>query len=414
MKQNCVAGNLWILRPDPVGPLVPHIDAYLALLHGEGYKRRVIGSNAQVIAKFSRWMKANHISLADLVDEHAARFLARLAQKNRSNRGYCGAIRRFVGFLRTLGVIGERALLPEPTPVQIVLAAYGRYLSQDRALSRATSIQYLPFIERFLRERFGADSPDLSALSAVDVISFIRRQAVRLGQARAKCATIALRSFLRYLRYRGEITLDLAAAVPTVPNWSITGIPRAISGEHVRAVLASCRRDEPVGCRDYAILLLLARLGLRAGEIVSLTLDSIRWQSGCITVQGSKGGQLSQLPLPTDVGEAIADYLQNGRPRSSCRTLFLRAIAPIRGLGSSTSIGTIVYAAVTRTGIKTRHRGAHQFRHALACEMLRQGATLTEIGILLRHRRAKTTSLYAKVDFAALRPLCLPWPGGAA
>jgi site-specific recombinase XerD len=333
--------------------LVPHIDAFLALLHGEGYTRRVIGSNAQVIAKFSRWLKASHIHLADLTDEHAERFLARLAQKSRSSRGYCGAIRRFVGFLRTLGVIGERVLFPEPTPVQVILATYARYLSHDRALSRATSIQYLPFAECFLQDRFGADSPDLSALSAVDVIGFIRRQAARLGQARAKCATIALRSFLRYLRYRGEIILDLAAAVPTVPNWSMTGIPRAISGEHVRATLASCRRDEPVGCRDYAILLLLARLGLRSGEIVSLTLDSIDWPSGSITVQGSKGGQLSQLPLPSDVGEAIADYLQNGRPRSSGRTLFLRAVAPVRGLGSSTSIGTIVRGSHTRRSRNT-------------------------------------------------------------
>jgi site-specific recombinase XerD len=157
--------------------------------------------------------------------------------------------------------------------------------------------------------------------------------------------------------------------------------------------------------------LLLARLGLRAGEIVALTLESIDWELGSITVIGSKGGKITQLPLPADVGEAISNYLLRARPRSRDRTLFLRTNAPIRGLGSQTSIGSIVGAAIARTGLQVRHGGAHQFRHALACEMLRQGASLTEIGSLLRHQHVKTTSIYAKVDFAALRPLALPWPG---
>ncbi|MGB7989692.1 MAG: site-specific integrase [Candidatus Methylophosphatis roskildensis] len=311
-----------------------------------------------------------------------------------------------------MDVIDEQAPLAEATPIQMVVGAFAQHLRQDRALSHATFVQYVPFIEQFLAERFGNGVIDLSDLCAADVVGFVRRQAVRLSQVRARCATIALRSFLRYLRYRGEIRLDLAAAVPSVPNWSMTGIPRAIAAAHVRAVLANCRRDTPVGCRDYAILLVLARLGLRAGEIVALTLESIDWESGCLTVIG-KGGQESQLPLPCEVGEAIAIYLQRGRPGSACRTLFLRANAPIRGLGSQTSIGSIVNAAMTRAGIATTHKGSHQFRHALACEMLRQGATLTEIGSLLRHRHSKTTGIYAKVDFGALRPLSLPWPGDA-
>ncbi len=261
-------------------------------------------------------------------------------------------------------------------------------------------------------ERFGNGSLNFIELSAADVVGFIKKQAMRLSQSRAKSATIALRSYMRYLRFRGEIKLDLAAAVPTVPNWSMTGIPRAISPDHVRAVLESCCRDTPVGCRDYAIILLLVRLGLRSSEIVALTLDSIDWDVGCITVLG-KGGNSSKLPLPAEVGEAIAIYLQRGRPRSSCRALFLRACAPIRGLGSFTSIGSIVLAAITRAKIETKYKGSHQFRHALACEMLRQGASMTEIGSVLRHRHPKTTGIYAKVDFVALRPLSLPWPGGA-
>lgn len=413
MDQNRTATRLWTLRPEPVGPLASHVDAFVNFLQEQGFKRRVIGLQAQVIARFSRWLKDKHVAISELSDQHAEQFLSTLNGRNRVRGGHQQAIRQFIDFLRTGGVFDNPSVPCEPTAVQIVLDDYSAYLRHDRGLSRVTSIQYLPFAERFLLERFGAGTLDLSTLSAADVLSFIKQQAVRLTPARAKCATTALRSFLRYLLYRGEITVDLAVAVPTVANWSATSIPRAISAQHVRAVLASCRRDTPVGCRDYAILLLLARLGLRSGEIVSLTLDSIDWQSGLLTVKASKSGQLSQLPLTTDVGAAIADYLQNARPSSHCRALFLRALAPVRGLGSSTSVGTIVYAAITRAGVKTRHRGTHQFRHALACEMLRQGATLNEIGTVLRHRRTKTTSIYAKVDFTALRPLSLPWPGGA-
>jgi site-specific recombinase XerD len=285
-------------------------------------------------------------------------------------------------------------------------------LRQDRELCDKTLIQYRPFAERFLFERFGQGAVEFAALQAGDVIEFVKRQTTILSPARAKAATTALRSFLRYLRYCGEIQLDLAAAVPTVPNWSVTGIPRAIAPAHLQAVFAHCPRDTPVGRRDYAILMLLARLGLRAGEIVSLTLDSIDWETGSIAVVG-KGNQSSSMPLSNEVGEAIGDYLRYGRPSSNSRALFLRACAPIRGLGAAQTVSTIVGAAIKRAGIETPHRGSHQFRHALATDMLRHGATLTEIGSVLRHRHAKTTSLYAKVDFAALRPLALPWPGGA-
>jgi site-specific recombinase XerD len=167
-----------------------------------------------------------------------------------------------------------------------------------------------------------------------------------------------------------------------------------------------------MGRRDYAILLLLARLGLRSTEIVSLSLDSIDWEAGSIAVIG-KAGHAAVLPLPVEVGEAVAQYLQSGRPTCASRALFLSANAPIRGLGAGQTVGTIVRAAIVRAGIKTRYHGAHQFRHALATDMLRQGATLTEIGSILRHQHPKTTGIYAKVDFDALRPLALRWPGGA-
>ena len=217
--------------------------------------------------------------------------------------------------------------------------------ARSLGLSVRTLIQYCPFAEAFLSDHFGSGPVDLGKLRGLDVIQFVQQQAARLSPARAKAATIALRSFLRYARYCGGTQLDLAGSVPTVANWSMTGIPRAIAPDHLRAVLASCRRDTPVGRRDYAILMLLARLGLRSSEIVSLTLDSIDWEASSIAVVG-KGDQAAVLPLPAEVGEAIAEYLQWGRPACTCRALFLRANAPIRGLGAGQTVGTIVGAAI--------------------------------------------------------------------
>jgi integrase/recombinase XerD len=407
--------KLWSLLHTPKGPLACHLDALARDLSEQGFKRRSMAPQIRLIAKFSQWLKANAVSLNTLSDEHVERFMRRAKRRRSIRAGDRTCLRRLMAFLRRTGVVDHQPAAPsgEASPIQGVVFAFGEHLRDAQALSRATCRQYLAFAEQFLTECFGSGTVELSELCAADVVGFIRHQSSRLSPARAKSATIAMRSFLRYLRLRGDVAMDLAAAVPTVPNWSMTAIPRAIAADHLRAVLDSCRRDTAVGCRDYAILLLLARLGLRAGEIVALTLDSIDWNRGCLTVVGSKVGQNSELPLPADVGSAIAEYLRRCRPRSDCRSLFLRANAPIGGLGSQTSIGTIVGAAIARAGVNPPHRGAHQFRHALACEMLRQGASLTEVGSLLRHQHQKTTSIYAKVDFAALRPLSLAWPGVA-
>lgn len=411
MKQSEV--KLWSLLHPPEGPLAPHIDAFSVNLSEQGFARRSMGPQIRLIAKFSSWMKADAVDLAMLADEQVDQFL-RWVKVNKSARaGDRPCLIRLMTFLRQAGVVSQQAPAPavDVALIQMVIIAFEQHLRQAQALSRSTCIQYAPFAEQFLTERFGNGALRLCELRAIDVVEFIRRQAARLSQARAKSATIALRSFLRYLRLRGDVVLDLALAVPAVPNWSMTGIPRAISADDSHAVLRCCRTDTAVGCRDYAILLLLARLGLRSGEIVTLTLESIDWELGSITVVGSKGGRRMQLPLPADVGEAIASYLRRGRPRSGDRALFLRTNAPIRCLGSQTSIGSIVAAAIARAGVHPLHSGSHQFRHALVCEMLRHGASLTEIGSLLRHQHAKTTGIYAKVDFAALRPLALPWPG---
>jgi site-specific recombinase XerD len=390
--------------------LVPYLDPFAKSLAEQGFKQHLLGRQIRVVANFSKWLAAEEVAAEDVTDEHAKRFFEVDKRPQSVRRGEFATLRRLMEFLRHLDVIRPVPEVDQTTPIQQAVGEFARYLLQERALSEKTLIQYCPFIERFLSERFGHGPVEYAALRGGDVIEFVKQQAEHLSPARAKAATTALRSFFRYLRYCGATELDLAAAVPTVPNWSMTGIPRAIAPDHLQAVFAHCPRDTPVGRRDYAILMLLARLGLRASEIVSLTLDSINWEAGSLTIAG-KGDQGGCLPIPVEVGEAIADYLHQGRPISSSRSLFLRACAPIRGLGAQQTIGTIVKAAIKRAGIGTRCQGAHQFRHALAVDMLRHGATLTEIGSVLRHRHIKTTGIYAKVDFAALRPLSLPWPG---
>jgi site-specific recombinase XerD len=328
-------------------------------------------------------------------------------------RGDAAALRQFIDLLQRQGVVPPERIPPcRLTPVEQAVNAFERYLRNERSLGEAAVVNYVPFVRRFLADRFGHRPVRLSRLCAGDVVRFVQSQAPRLHLKRAKLLTTALRSFLHYVRYRGDVVCDLAAAVPTVANWSMTSIPRAIPTEAVRRLLASINRRTATGRRDYAILLLLARLGLRAGEVARLELADIDWNAGSLSVQG-KRRQPSTLPVPADVGRAVAAYLRYGRPPSSSRRVFLRAKAPIRGLLGPQAISSLVRHNLARAGIKAPTYGAHQFRHALATGMLRHGASLTEIGEVLRHRDPQTTMLYAKVDLESLRTLALPWPGGA-
>jgi site-specific recombinase XerD len=209
-----------------------------------------------------------------------------------------------------------------------------------------------------------------------------------------------------------DITLDRAAAVPSVANGSLSGLPKSLPPAQVEQVLARCNRQTALGRRDYAILLLLARLSLRSGEVAHLTLEDLDWETGRITLRG-KMDRVDPLPLPAEVGEAIVAYLKPGRPcLSGERRLFLRSKAPLAGFKDQQAVGSVVKHALAKAGIDSPRKGAHQFRHSLASEMLRQGHSLSEIGQLLRHHSPETTAIYAKVDLRSLRSLALPWPGG--
>jgi integrase/recombinase XerD len=409
----CIVNDDVILSRPLHGPLSAHIVGFAKWARNEGYAYASRWRKVFLAAGFSRWLGQRAVGMHRISLEHAARYLRTRVSRVQIRRGDGAALRQFIDLLRRRGVVPAEKVAGRPTiPVDQAVDEFECYLRNERVLARATIVHYVPFIRTFLTHQFGHRAVKLSRLCAGDVVRFVQRQAPRLHWKRAKLLTTALRSFLHYARYRGDITCDLAAAVPTVANWSMTSIPRAISADAVRELLTSINRQTAVGRRDYAILLVLARLGLRAGEVLGLELEDIDWNAGSLSVQG-KGDQRSTLPLPADVGGAIAAYLRHGRPRSTSRRIFLRAKAPIRGLLGPQAISSLVRHNLVRAGIQAPTHGAHQFRHALATEMLRHGASLTEIGEVLRHRSPQTTTIYAKVDLESLRTLALPWPGGA-
>jgi integrase/recombinase XerD len=394
------------------GPLGFCIDSYLELLHEQGFTHKSADLRIRLVADFSRWLNENRYRAEDVSPEKVDQYLKYRYQHRCPQGGDSAALNRLVDLLCRMGVICSQTPPMVTTPSDRLLDDDFRlYLAHERALSVATLKYYLLFTRQFVRECFTADTIDLSQLCTQDVTGFIRRHAQTLSQKHAKVMTTALRSFLRYLRYRGDVATDLAACVPAVACWSLSEIPKFLEPSQVQCVLDHCNRQTAVGLRDYAILLLLARLGLRASEVAFLKLEDIDWQAGHITVHG-KGGQSAQLPLPVDVGEAIVAYLQRGRPSCSSRSIFLRALAPRRGFLGPSAISSIARHALIRARIDSQRKGAHLFRHGLATQMLRRGGSLAEIGEILRHRDPNTTAIYAKVDLTALRTLAPPWPGG--
>jgi integrase/recombinase XerD len=301
--------------------------------------------------------------------------------------------------------------LGSESSVDGVLAGYRRYLLLERGVSETTAACYEPRARLFLSQREGLEGLGLDRLTAADVSDFLARECSLHGAASAQLLVVVVRSVLRYLHLVGLIAAPLEWAVPAVAGVRGRSLPRGVSEMTVSALMGSCDRRRTVGRRDYAILLLLARLGLRAGEVAQIALEDVQWRAGEIVVHG-KGARIDSLPLPVDVGEALVGYLQR-RPAGpdGCRTLFLKVIAP-GGPMSRYAVGAVVRDACRRAGVP--RVGCHQLRHTAASAMLQAGASLGEIGQVLRHRDRRTTAIYARVDRAALGALALAWPEVAA
>jgi site-specific recombinase XerD len=393
-----------------VGPLGPHIKSFADVITQQGYKPAVGWRKIYLVAELSRWLERSHVPLKDLEERHITAFLEsrwrRVARR-------CGE----ATLMTLLQRLQEAELVSSPAAAPVnelgrLELDYGRFLTQERGLMQSTVDLYRRMVRPFVSRQLQHGKLRWKRLAAKEVINFVLATTPQRSGWSTKSIITGLRSLLGFLFQTGQTKGNLAAAVPTVSMSRLSDVPRFLQPNQVEKVLQSCDRRTKVGTRDYAILLLLARLGLRSGEVTRLTLDDIGWNTGELLIRG-KGARLDKLPLLQAVGQALADYLQKARPRCSSRHVFLRSRAPHVGLVGASTLGSIVLRAMDRAHIHSPHRGPHTFRHSLATRMLEHKASLAEIGQVLRHQNVHTTEIYAKVDLIALRQLALPWQGGA-
>jgi integrase/recombinase XerD len=391
-----------VSRVRVAGPLAPFAAGFARDLAGRGYTPLSAANQVRVLAHASRWLQMQQLEAGEFTPEVAELFLrARRAEGYTcwlSGRG----LAPLLGYLRGAGVVPGPACTPSCTAADVLLRRYRAYLVSERGLAASTVGYYLAEARLFVAEA----GPDLAGLGAAVVTGFVAAQCRQRSTGAAKILVTALRSLLRFLHLEGVIAEPLAGAVPAVAGWRGGSLPRALGWDQVAGLLRCCDQSAVIGRRDLAVLMLLARLGLRAGEVAALELGDIDWRAGELVIRG-KGRREERLPLPADVGAAVAGYLLGGRPGGRCRSVFLSVRAPYRGV-SAQAVKAIVRGACLRAGVAPV--GAHRLRHTAATQMLRAGSPLAEVGQVLRHRAASTTAIYAKVDHAALGELARPWP----
>jgi site-specific recombinase XerD len=405
-------------QPDPAtldryrcGPLGLHLDSFANWLLEQGYPRQTGMQKLRLFAFLSRWVAQNKISIQQLDEQRIEQFLKTQQKQLRRQRQVRHTLTQLLHHLRCLGAVPDRQPPQAKSLKDRLLRDYERFLAQERGLSPTTLSNYGAVVRRFLANASAAKTLQLDRLAAKDINGFVLREKAVFSPKRVQLTTSALRSFLGFLYLRGQLATPLAASVPTVATWRLSELPQFLEPEQVQQILQSCDRKSPCGRRDYAALLLLARLGLRAGEVVHLCLEDLNWTCGEVFIRG-KSSREERLPLPPDVGRALAVYLQKDRPACSSRRVFIRMKAPHVGFSTSVAICDIVRRALRRARLQPGRKGAHLLRHSLATQMLRGGASLTQIGQILRHQLPQTTEIYAKVDLTALRALAQPWPGG--
>jgi site-specific recombinase XerD len=400
------------LRSLRIGPLGPHIESFASLLSQQGYCRANGCQKIKLVADLSHWLQRSHLKLKQLNEGRTDAFLRARWKRVSRQSGDQITMTQLLQHLRQSQLIPDRSMTC-PNKIEKLEQEYRSFLLQERALAQVSIEQYANVVRRFLGHRFQAGNLRLEKLGAKDVTEFVLRDSSNRGRRSSQLMATVLRSFLDFLLQHGRIATNLAAVVPTVAGWRRSELPRFLEVRQVEKILHSCDRRRKVGKRDYAILLLLARLGLRAGEVAKLTLDDVNWRAGELLIRG-KGPRVDKLPLLQDVGQALVDYLQKGRPECSSRRVFIRCKAPYLGFPDPpNAICGVVRRALAHAKIESRHQGAHVLRHSLATRMLGKGASLAQIGQVLRHHQVQTTEIYAKVDLEALRSLALPWPGGA-
>jgi site-specific recombinase XerD len=391
------------------GRLTAHVDAVLDELRAAGYAPPAVTRRSSIINAFIRWIDGKRLAVANLSDTDLAAFLKRRSSRREDSKERA-VLRRFFTHLRGQGLCS----LPTPrpaTPAEEITQRYVAFLRQDRGLAENSIAVYAPCARDFFAYRVQqVGHLALKALDADTVRTFLLERIANRSTESSRLLSVSVRSVLRFLFLRGETPRDLSSAVPMVRTYRQSTVPAVLSAVEVQRVLATPDHSTVRGHRDAAILLLLARLGLRASEVVFLELGDLHWRAGEIVIRG-KGPQRDRVPLLADVGDAIARYLQHGRGPSTSRRVFLRVIPPCVGLARPCTIDHIVRLAFRRAGVPLRPQCvAHLFRHSLATRMIRHSASLPEIAQVLRHRSQSTTGIYAKVSLEALREVARPWP----
>lgn len=389
------------------GPLVAHRQGLWDALLALGYRPLSSVNLLRLTAHLSRWLHERGLSLAEVTPERITAFCAARRRAGYTQFLTPRALAPILRYLRQAGVVPPPPAPPEPTGLERLVHDYTEYLLHERALTVLAARAYGDIARQFLGSRLSAAPPAALELTASDVTSFVLAAASRYATGTTKYLVTALRALLRYLYREGRLAADLTGAVPAVAGWRLRGLPTGLAADQVPRLLRSCDRRRPIGRRDHAVLLLLVRLGLRAGEVAGLGLDDIDWPAGEFLIRG-KGRREDPLPLPADVGAALAHYLRTSRPRTSARQVFLGARAPHRAL-SSGAISMIARRAGAHAGLPAT--SAHRLRHTAATQLLRGGASLDEIAQVLRHRSHDTTAIYAKVDHRALSAVTRAWPG---
>ncbi len=390
------------------GQLGSQVEGYRAWLARRGYTSQTVRNMLTDLGQVGRWMSREGLVTAKLDEDAMVAFLA--DRQAAGGRGALGsrAMIPLLSYLREAGVIGA-AKLPH-SPLAALLGEYRMWLVQERGLAAATVLRYERTARRFLQQQAMAGGVlNPAGLTGVDVNAFLLRECGRVSAGSAKGRVAELRAVLRFLYLRGLTPLRLGMAVPPVGGWRLAALPPTMTTADVQLLLDSCDRTTDVGVRDFAIMTLVARLGLRSIEVARLELRDVDWRAGELVVRG-KARRQDRLPLPAEAGEALAAYLSWGRRPASVRRLFLTCRAP-RGPISADLVSDVAKRACLRAGLP--RVGPHRLRHALAAELLRRGAGLVAISQVLRHQDLATTALYAKVDLDMLRHVAQPWPGTA-
>jgi integrase/recombinase XerD len=378
------------------------------MLVDQGYLPGPISCHMKLLVAASCFMQREALSTIELTAARIDQFLAERRAAGHTDRLTPKAMLPILSYLTSIGAGPPTPIGPNRDRLEQLREDYRTYLTNERGLVEWSVDCYSRYADIFLTEiARGTGAVVLSELDAIDVISFVQRQAGSRNVHAAKQLVNATRWFLRYLATRQLVRQDFSGVVPSVAGWQVTSIPRAVTPEQLAAALSLCDRRKATGVRDYAVIYLIARLGLRAAEVAAITLDDLDWHAGTLFVRG-KGHRDEVMPIPPDVGAVIAEYLADDRQRRSGRHLFMRVHAPVGPLNGA-GISQIVHSAFARAGIE--RIGSHSLRHTAAVEMLRSGASLSEIGQVLRHRSSSSTAIYAKVDYAALSTFIRPWPG---